>query len=569
MESKSLWQKLIDAVAANSRLFFTISCVTVLAVVVTAAVAVGASRDIKLDSDPDDIIDEKGYELEEFPLPDEFDELNKLIDPPVETGGENAENGENGENSENGENGEETPPPLPPLDSIITGLPAVYINTNSGGGITSRTTYINATFSVTAPDGSEFGSFGRTSVRVRGRGNSTWEASKKPYRLNFDSRVSFLGLPEGRNYVLLANAYDQSHIRNSVAFAAARTLSFNFVPTAVHVDLYVNNVYQGLYTIGDSIRVSSDQIGIERDGGFLVELGGVKRNVHKLGTDFFHSHVQSNIRIRYPAPGTSLTRPQFNEIRDYFLKACDSVRKPANYEDYFDMVSLIDYFLITELLYNYDGSFARSVFISKNPGEKLRLASVWDFDLAMGNYSVDRSRYTSWACVHTEDGWFSQPTWINYLIEDPAFQFAVRQRWEQVGNNLYNAARNEIARNRALLDNAVLKNNRVAPFETSRFTSWQTEAITTWAGQLDYINTFITLRRNWMNEQISRFPSSPPDGRNVLTTTTTTTTTTTPRTAPPTPRPTTTTTTTPAAPPPIIPTGGDNGEEDEGDNGDG
>jgi hypothetical protein len=509
-------KKILEFIAEHKRIFIHSASVALAAVVLLITVVVynlNSRDDYNYKESNTGSLTETGYALGEFTLPYGFGELDFPKEPDdnsnPETDGNNEEDPD--------ENGER--PPRAPSRPIVSGLPAVHITTNTGRAITSRTTYIDASFSVDAPAGSGFQSFDSVPVRTRGRGNSTWLADKKPYRLNFPERVSFLGLPSGRQFVLLANAYDRSHIRNSVAFAAARPLSFSFVPTAIHVDLYVNGRYQGLYTIGDSVRPSSNGIGICRENGFLLELGGTKNDVHVQGVDFFHSHIQKHIRVRHPTPGNNLTRAQFNEISGYFQRACNAVRNLSNYEEHLDMTSIIDYFLLTELLYNLDGSFARSVFLMKNPGERIKIASVWDFDLAMGNYSADMNRYNVWASVHTEESWFKSPTWINYLIKDPAFQYAVRKRWEQVGDRIYNAARAEIRRNRNFLSDAVRKNNQVAPYKSNRFTASQTARIGSWNGQLDYIETFLRLRRNWMNNQISAFPASPPNGRDVTATT--------------------------------------------------
>ncbi|MDE6509773.1 MAG: hypothetical protein K2K99_06200, partial [Muribaculaceae bacterium] len=41
------------------------------------------------------------------------------------------------------------------------------------------------------------------SMRIRGRGNSTWSMPKKPYRLKFKTKTKLSGMKKGKNYVLL------------------------------------------------------------------------------------------------------------------------------------------------------------------------------------------------------------------------------------------------------------------------------------------------------------------------------------------------------------------------------
>jgi hypothetical protein len=412
--------------------------------------------------------------------------------------------------------------PTTPSGEIITNIPKVHIYTDTGEMFSSRTKRERAHLSITAPngiaaDGKQYSSFRETSVRVRGRGNSTWrELDKKSWSLRFDKDVSFLGLPAGDDFVLMANGYDRTHIRNSVAFAMARPLSFGFVPTEVHVDLYINGVYQGLYAIGDRIRGESQGLGIRPDG-FLLQIGGRDSHYsnHVLGVDYFASVISRNIRVHHPDTET-LSREAFDEMEAHYRATCQAIIDLENYENYIDMLSLVDYFLHCELMFDLDGTFTRSTFLMRNPGERMKMASVWDFDLSAGNYGAARNRYNVWLNVHTEDMVFPRPTWINHLIEDDAFTYAVRKRWEEVGDDMYNAAIAEIERHREFLAPSVARNDTTAPFQPNRFVSALTRDVDSWELQMDLLETFLRLRKDWMDEEISTFPASPPDGRDLL-----------------------------------------------------
>ena len=45
-------------------------------------------------------------------------------------------------------------------------------------------------------------------IKIRGRGNSTWFAPKKPYRIKLDKKTDLFGMGNNKDYVLLANYYD-------------------------------------------------------------------------------------------------------------------------------------------------------------------------------------------------------------------------------------------------------------------------------------------------------------------------------------------------------------------------
>ncbi len=100
-----------------------------------------------------------------------------------------------------------------------TGIPVVYIKTDGNVPIDSKENYVHASFVIkediiTRSSGVVFAD----SVYVKGRGNYTWNHPKKPYRLKFDKKVSLLGEPKDKSWVLLANYTDRTFLRNYIAF---------------------------------------------------------------------------------------------------------------------------------------------------------------------------------------------------------------------------------------------------------------------------------------------------------------------------------------------------------------
>lgn len=104
----------------------------------------------------------------------------------------------------------------------LTDIPTLYVKTVSGQDPQSKETYVpcelwlvedgqTTHYSIPAlPDGSNGG--------IRGRGNSTWGATKKPWRLKFNEKVKLLGddYANAKSWTLLANTFDKSLIRNAL-----------------------------------------------------------------------------------------------------------------------------------------------------------------------------------------------------------------------------------------------------------------------------------------------------------------------------------------------------------------
>ena len=130
-------------------------------------------------------------------------------------------------------------------------LPMVTISTPDGQTVTSKEVYIsNSLISVAEVEEATFG--------IKGRGNSTWSAPKKPYAIKFDKKTSLMSLPEDKSWVLLANYYDTSLLRNDLAFYMGHEMSIlDYTPHFYPVELTLNGEYKGIYQLGEKLNKES------------------------------------------------------------------------------------------------------------------------------------------------------------------------------------------------------------------------------------------------------------------------------------------------------------------------
>ena len=131
-----------------------------------------------------------------------------------------------------------------------TNLPHLYINTFNGVSITSKDVYIYCKL-VYVDENDVVTQY--DSVSIKGRGNSTWGLSKKPYKIKFKEKQRFLGkdYANAKKWTILANAGDKTLIRNALTSELANWIGMRFAPAAKFVDLTLNGVYQGNYQISD------------------------------------------------------------------------------------------------------------------------------------------------------------------------------------------------------------------------------------------------------------------------------------------------------------------------------
>lgn len=109
--------------------------------------------------------------------------------------------------------------------------------------------------------------------RIKGRGNSTWTNSpKKPYTIKLYEKASLTGLPKDKSWVLLANYFDPTQLRNSVAsFISSKISYLEYTPHYKFVFLTLNNTPCGIYQIGEKLKIGENRVNIG-DDGFLLEV---------------------------------------------------------------------------------------------------------------------------------------------------------------------------------------------------------------------------------------------------------------------------------------------------------
>ncbi len=400
-----------------------------------------------------------------------------------------------------------------------TKIPAVFLTTDDPDAI-SRDEYVSCTLQIDA--GMTDGQYLSTEVlngEIKGRGHSTWEWAKKPYKIKLEEKASLLGMTEAKRWVLLANYADESLLRNTVAFEVARSLdTFRFVPHAIPVDVYINGVYQGVYTLGEQLEVKSSRLALDdnlsrAETGYLLEVGGADLSVDQKGWNCFDlpSGCGSNIKIK--SPDTDIdpdsdenwTQEHFDYIYDYVCRADTAITTLTDYEKYINVDSFIDWFLVQEFSYNLDSCFRRSCYITKPKLGKLEMGPVWDFDLAFGNMYLDNPNYDDWATVGSGDGnSYIGITWYNYLMTDDAFRTKARERWDEVKDTMLGAA----------LDTLNYYKPLVAPSAAVNFDIWNTLGVAngyqpqfmqdenTYEKQLQYLTDFLYSRQKWIDANL-------------------------------------------------------------------
>ena len=153
-------------------------------------------------------------------------------------------------------------------------VPRVYVTTDEGNGnsIVKADGYVGASVKIEDVDGSVLED--KASFKVRG--NSTALAEKKPFTFKFAKKKDVLGMGKGKKWALLANCFDPTLMRNYIAFDIAHELGIDYTSNQKYVELWVDGVFKGCYTLMEPVQQGKDRvdIDIESNNGmkdFLIE----------------------------------------------------------------------------------------------------------------------------------------------------------------------------------------------------------------------------------------------------------------------------------------------------------
>ncbi|MHB8131726.1 MAG: CotH kinase family protein [Mobilitalea sp.] len=381
-------------------------------------------------------------------------------------------------------------------------LPVFYINTEQGRAITSKDIDVNATLKIQGND--TYNQSNSTlydgNMTITGRGNSTWMVEKKPYKIKLDSKTNLFGLGKNKKWVLLANFYDQSLIRNMLAYDLAGQIGFES-PKFISAEVVMNGKYIGNYLFCDQIEIAADRIDIfdweaaaeevakkiveadasltkdmdpleealntdlswitsgtltykevdytiadyitisEISGGYLLELDDTFDEVSKFRT-------KAGQPIMFKSPEYAKTNAEMlTYVTTYIQSFEDAVNakdfytlyqdKRIHYSELFDMNSLVDFWILTEVFSNLDTMF-KSTYMYQDIGGLFEMGPIWDFDLSAGGSSViEFTDYShTWQTTYRKLSTAQAVQWYRDLIGDPYFVLKAYERYHSIRSTL-------------------------------------------------------------------------------------------------------------------------------------
>ncbi|MBR0112335.1 MAG: CotH kinase family protein [Clostridia bacterium] len=275
---------------------------------------------------------------------------------------------------------------------------------------------------------------------IKGRGNASWNAEKKPYNIKLDKKAGILGMESSKKWCLIANDDDRTLMRNAMVYNAAADAGLEYSPENAPVDLFINGEYRGAYLLTSKVEVASKRINVKdldevneeicveqygedfdmdtikiggvygkyagliegnckyaeipesekntADGGYVLEMEIANRYSGDL-TGFVSNDGQPFV-MKSPEYAS---KAQMEYISGYYQRFEDAVKsedgKNADGESYTDLIdteSFAKYYTISEWTANMDTGLTSTYFYLDTTKDGLLYAGpVWDYDIALGN----------------------------------------------------------------------------------------------------------------------------------------------------------------------------------------
>lgn len=320
------------------------------------------------------------------------------------------------------------------MDSLLalydyknTGLPVLTIETEGRTVIDSKIEYVKANIVITEIDDTIF----VDSVKIRGRGNATWNQPKKQYKIKFYEGKELFEMKKEKTFALIGNYVDKSLMHNAIGFKLGEILGIPYMPKGEYVELIINGDYLGTYMISETVKKGKNRLNIA-DSGFFVE------------HDYYYEEEPLNFVTDEYEYGFSFKYPGEDEIDsisfNYVTKTINDFEKALrrfererrrDYYDYIDILSFTKWYYHSCVLMNMDPN--RWFFKNDNTStSKLEMAPPWDFEWCLGTgwYNGDEARNP----IHE----FKQASYFTVIFNDSVFKEVLREVHEKYKASVYN-----------------------------------------------------------------------------------------------------------------------------------
>jgi hypothetical protein len=268
-------------------------------------------------------------------------------------------------------------------------------------------------------------------------------------------------MPPENDWILLANYNDKTFLRNFLAFEIFMEMG-HYSTRSRYCEVVINNEYQGIYLLTEKIKVDDNRVDIavlkpDENSGDDITGGYIFKNDFYTSSDSWLSQYSPLNKqgaevyfVYYDPKPEELTLQQKEYIKDFVdsfetkLYGRDFADPHSGYSAYLDIVSFVDYFIISEVTRNVD-AYKKSRFFYKDKDSnngKIHSGPVWDFDWAWRNLledciNVNQTDGSGWAYkINDCAAWPVPPSWEVRLVQDEHFMNEIHDKYFLLRRNI-------------------------------------------------------------------------------------------------------------------------------------
>lgn len=290
----------------------------------------------------------------------------------------------------------------------------------------------------------------QSDVTIHVRGHSSRYFAKSSYRIKLidedgnNNPQSLLGMDAHHDWVLHGPYLDKTLIRNYMIYNLAGEI-MDYAPNVRFCEVIINGSYEGVYVLTETITAGKDgaRLNMSVDAkdntytGYLLRLdrdnaiepdrvnnltaytyrldNSLKLDIEYPGAEKLNDTLKRSIETDFSAFEKALYSYDFNNVK-------------YGYKNFIDMDSFAEYFILNELLVNYDaGSY--STYIYKDISGKYKMC-VWDFNNACDNYQEG----SFMTVQHFE---LQNKPWFAMLMKDEDFVECVIEKYKTLRKTVF------------------------------------------------------------------------------------------------------------------------------------
>ncbi|NLL02516.1 MAG: hypothetical protein GX265_05825 [Mollicutes bacterium] len=261
-------------------------------------------------------------------------------------------------------------------------LPIINIKTNDN----IYDAYKNVSIEIFSID--EFYTKNAT-IKLRGLTSRTF--AKNPYKIEFktnNSKKSKILLDENEDWALDALYSDPSKIRNKLSTDIWNYINSTNEMSVLFIELFINNEYQGLYTIKEMItrkKLNLEQLSANGSG---ILIKGINYYPIDWNSKEFniHSNIYNSLEMKYPNEQISYSKYWsifLSKLANYYKTQVNSLNI---IQKTFDIDNYLNYKIFVELISGNDNNYTKNCYFSMKNKNSNIIKTPWDMDLTFGLY---------------------------------------------------------------------------------------------------------------------------------------------------------------------------------------